>query len=284
MWLMNEYIYLRLSHSDKEAAERLSDELEKAGHKVWLSQGLADGAGQQQKQVQFAIERSDAFVLGLGPDLLTETGTHKELALAQEADKPVFVAQLRPVSLSAEWETALADRPVADLSDDFEAGLAELLSSLAGSGATVDAAAADADDVSGNFFGGDYVGKVPALAGEQIVWSDSGLYWFKNWKTLVRVLLTLTNRRLIFFWDSRDIWKWKTREADELEEAFPMALPLEQIMAVGEINKPKSFLIFATGRPYVDIMTAGNQQHRFSLETDFETHIDALREAAAGNG
>ncbi len=279
LWLMNEYIYLRLSHSDREMAERLSNELEKAGHKVWLSQGLADGAGQQQKQVQFAIERSDAFVLGLTPDLLTETGTDIELALAQEADKPVFVAQLRPVSLSPEWETALADRPVADFSLNFDAGLAELLSSLAGAEMMV-----DDDDRSGNFFGGDYVSKVPALAGERIVWSDSGLYWFKNWKTLARVLVIQTNRRLIFFWDSRDIWKWKPREADQLEEAFPMALPLEQITAVGEINKPKSFLIFATGRPYVDIMTTGNQQHRFSLEVDFEAHIDALREAVAGNG
>jgi hypothetical protein len=273
---MNEYLYFKTSHSDKELARQLVKELEAVGYKVWLSQGPGDDADRQQRQARFAIERSDAFLLGLSPALLAEEGAGQELALAQEAGKAIFLARLRPVDLSAEWQAALADRPVVDLSDDFAAGLAELLSSLAGSGA-----AADADDVSGNFFGGDYVGKVPALAGEQIAWSDSGLYWFKTWKTLVRVLVTQTNQRLLFFWDSRDIWKWKPREADELEEAFPMSLPLDQITAVDQIHKPKSFLIFATGRPYVDIMTAGNQPHRFSLESDFEARINALRDAAA---
>jgi hypothetical protein len=43
---MNKYPRPSASHSDKELTRRLANELEAAGHKVWLSQGLGDGADQ----------------------------------------------------------------------------------------------------------------------------------------------------------------------------------------------------------------------------------------------
>ena len=263
--MMYEYIYLKLSHSEQELTDQLVQKLEAAGHKVWLGQDAVNDA-QQQRQMQFAIERSEAFILVLGPETPEANGNMRELDAAQEAGKPIFLVQLGPVILPGDLETALAGRPRVDLSGGFEAGLEELITLLSGSESSVGESVPAVEIApSGDFFGGEHFGQVPALPGEQIVWSDSGLFWYKKWKTLVRVMVTQTDRRLIFFWDERDIWKWKPREVDELEEAFPMVLSLDQITAVGEVHRPKAFLIFATGKPYVEITVTGNQLHRFSL-------------------
>lgn len=95
----------------------------------------------------------------------------------------------------------------------------------------------------------------------------------------MRVMVMLTSRRLMFFWDSRDIWKWKPREADELEEAFPMTLALDEITAVGKVQRPKSLWLFSTGKPFVEITASGDKLHRFNLDKDFEARIDTLRQA-----
>jgi TIR domain len=275
---MYEYIFLSTSHSDNEAINKLLEKLEAAGHKVWLSQAAADTV-QQQRQTEFAIERSEAFILVLDPETVAVAESFRGLALAQEAGKPIFLVQISPVSLPADLETSLDGRPLVDLSSDFEAGFAELLSLLAGPEARMDM---DVGEPMGDFFGGEHFGRVVALPGEQIVWSESGLYWYKKWKTLVRVLVTMTGQRLIFFWDERDIWKWKPREADELEKTFPIIQPLDEISNVGELHRPKAFLIFATGKPYVEIQATGGQLHRFSLQKDFETNISSLRDAVKG--
>jgi len=274
--MMYEYIFLSASHSEQKIVDKLVEKLEAAGHKVWLSPVTVDDV-QQQRQTEFAIERSEAFVLTLDPETMEAAEGFRGLALIQETGKPIFMVQLRPVSLPVDLETGLDGRPLVDLSSDFDAGFAELLSLLAGPEAVM-----DVGEPTGDFFGGEYFGRVPALPGEQIVWSESGLYWFKKWKTLVRVLVTMTGQRLIFFWDERDIWKWKPREADELEEAFPILLPLDEIAIVGEIHRPKAFLIFATGKPYVEIQATGGRQHRFSLQKDFQNNIDTLRDTATG--
>ena len=94
--------------------------------------------------------------------------------------------------------------------------------------------------------------------------------------------MTLTGRRLIFFWDSRDIWKWKAREADELEEAFPMDIPLDEIKAVGDVYRPKTLLVFSSAKPYVEIEASGGQLYRFNLQENFEAQIDLLRQSTTG--
>ena len=271
--MMYKYLYLNTAHSDIETTKQLTERLEAAGHKVWLGQG-AGGGDQQQRQTEFAIERSDAFVLLLAPETLAQGDAGRKLALAQAADKPIFLLQLRPVSLSPEMEANLAGRPLVDFSDDFDAGLEELLALLAGKQRGVGEA-----DQAAAIFGGDYYGEIPALPGEQEIWSEAGYYWFKKWKTLVRILTIQTGRRLLFFWDSRDIWKWKPREADDLEEAFPMAIPLDEITIVGEVYRPKSFLIFATAKPYVEIEAGLGEPHRFNLQENFDAHIDLLRQS-----
>jgi hypothetical protein len=270
--MMYEYIFLSTSHSKQLIVDSLVEKLEAAGHKVWLGQG--GNGGQQERQREFAIERSDAYLLALDQETPDAAGISHDLAQAKDAGKPIFLAQLRTVSFTPDLEAAIEDWPLVDLNSDFDAGFAELLSLLAGPVAMM-----DVGEPTGDFFGGEHFGRVPALPGEQIVWSESGLYWYKKWKTLVRVLVTMTGQRLIFFWDERDIWKWKPREADDLEESFPLVQPLDEIVIVGEVHRPKALLIFATGKPYVEIEAKGGQQHRFSLQKDFETNIDSLRDA-----
>jgi hypothetical protein len=259
-------------------ANRLTGRLETAGHKVLLAQGAGPGAAQQQRQMEFAIERSDALILALSPETLEQGEASQELALAQAAGKPIFLVQLRPVSLSPEMEAGLAGRPLVDVGDDFDAGLEELLAMLAGEQSGVGEA-----DQTAAIFGGDYYGEMPVLPGEQEIWSEAGYYWFKKWKTLVRILVIQTGRRLLFFWDSRDIWKWKPREADELEEAFPMAVSLEQITAVGDVYRPKAFLVFTTSKPYVEVEVGEGRLHKFSLQEDFDAYINVLRQSTIGD-
>lgn len=275
--MKNTYLFLYASHSDEDTTKQLTTKLEEAGYKVWLGQAGDDE--QQRRQTEFAIERSDAYLLALTPETVNAAGVSRELALAQKADKPIYLIQLRPVNLPESWQSELAEWSLVDASGDFDAGLAELLALLADD---PDAAVGE-QTPTGDFFGGEKLGRVPALPGERIIWSEAGLYWFNKWRNLVRVLAVLTGQRLIFLWDSRDMWKWKPREADTLEETFPLILSLDRITAVGEVHRPKSFLIFATGKPHVDIMVDGRQLHRFSLETkEFETLIDTLRDAATG--
>ena len=50
----------------------------------------------------------------------------------------------------------------------------------------------------------------------------------------------------------------------------------------GDVYRPKTFLVFSTAKPYVEIEAGDGQRHRFNLQENFEARIDALRDATTG--
>jgi hypothetical protein len=94
---------------------------------------------------------------------------------------------------------------------------------------------------------------------------------------LTSIKAHLTNKRLIFFWDSRDAWKWNKKEWNELSEVFPISVFLTDINRVGQVQKPKTLWVFATSRPYFEIETVGSDNHKITLNNNFETRVNSLQ-------
>ena len=54
-------------------------------------------------------------------------------------------------------------------------------------------------------------------------------------------------------------------------------------MAVGDVYWSKSFLVFTTSKPYVEVEAGEGRLHKFSLQTDFEARVDQLHQSVSGS-
>jgi hypothetical protein len=133
------------------------------------------------------------------------------------------------------------------------------------------------ETVQVEWIGDEDIGEIERLPEENDVWIEDGYYWYKNWKTLTSIKAHLTNKRLIFFWDSRDAWKWNKKEWNELEEVFPISVFLTDVTRIGQLQKPKTLWVFATSRPYFEIETVGGDKHKITLNNNFEARVDNLQ-------
>ena len=126
--------------------------------------------------------------------------------------------------------------------------------------------------------------EIPFLPDETLLWSEEGYYWYKNWRNLTRVKLLATTMRLIFAWDTRDMWKWKAHEEEELSATFPIMISLSEIGHIGQVQKPKIMGILPTSTPYVEMTTHENSIHKFTLSQIFEQRVEQIRELLIKNG
>lgn len=268
-----EYLFISFAQVDRDIVEQLVGRLESAGYKTWLADE-GDRPGEQlSRQTVFAIERSDAFLLALSPKSIDSDSLHEQLRIAESAEKPILSMIVNPVSLPPDLRQVLDSRPVIDISHDLDDGC-EMLVKWLEDGDTTKVG----ETLPAEWIGGEYIGEIQRLPEENDIWIEDGYYWYKNWKSLTSIKAHLTNKRLIFFWDSRDAWKWNKNEWDELGEAFPISLHLIDIGGVGQIQKPKSILIFATSKPFVEIEMLGGDKHKITLLGNFEERLNHLRQ------
>jgi len=264
-----EYLFLCQDTDLQNVVEKIITMLEAAGYKPWLNEG--QNAGDLSRQVIFAIERSDAFLLLLSREAMEADFIHRQFEIAEQSQKPIAALMLQPDSLPFEWQERLVGRPVFDICENFDDGFGQLLDWLEGSPDST--AVEKATDIFG---GGDY-SEIPKLQDEEEIWSVAGYYWFKNWRTLTRIMTLLTTKRLIFLWDMRDIWKWKPREYEALEEAFPISIALNNIAEVRPVNRQK--ILFVTmSQAYAEIVAGDGTVHKYTLLQDFDENVARIKE------
>ncbi len=264
-----EYLFLCQVLNHKEVVENIATRLETAGYKPWLDESQTDDY--LSRQASFAIERSDAFLLLLSAEAMDSDLVRRQFEVADQSEIPIAAIVLRPDSVPFEWQERLAGRPVFDVAEDFDDGLGKLIDWLEGSAAstTVEKAA--------DIFGGDDYSEIPKLQDEEELWSVAGYYWFKNWRTLTSVRALLTTERLIFLWDMRDVWKWKPREYEALEEAFPISIALSKITEVKPVVRQK--ILFVTiSQAYAEIAASDGSVHKYTLLQDFDENVTRIRE------
>jgi hypothetical protein len=267
-----EYLFFSFSPVDRDVVERLAGRLESAGYKAWLAEEVDGSGGLLTRQTVFAIERSDAFLLALSPDSAEFESFREQLRIAEAAGKPILAIFLDPASLPPELENGLNNWPAIQLGHDLEDGFETLLNWLEDGDWP-----AMGETIPAEWIGDEDIGEIQRLPEETDIWVEDGYYWYKNWKTLPSIKAHLTNKRLIFFWDSRDSWKWKQREWDQLGEAFPISVTLTDINGVGQIKKPK-LLVFPTSKPFVEIETLGGEKHKITLNKNFELRVNNLQQ------
>jgi len=268
-----EYIFISHALVDHEIVAKLAAQLKNAGYKTWQDEEVDSLGAELGQQTIFAIERSDAFLLALSAQSFESERVVRQLEVAERSQRPILIANMEQAEPPSELNQEIAGRPVFDLSQNFDEGFNRLVDHL--EGGNVDATPTEAE---AGTLGGDPYPEIPMMSREEILWSEQGYYWYKKWGNLVRVETVLTNKRLIFFWDSRDAWKWKKREWDELTEEFPISVLLSEITEVGAVQKPKALLIFATSAPYAEITTNNDKSHKITLSQNFDEKLEILRE------
>lgn len=271
-----EYLFISNVRTDAKDAKILIERLENAGFKLLFDEA-ADDSKEVSRQSAFAIERSDGFLFVLSSGLTDDSRALQEITIAEDAGKPVRLVRLLSQSVPADFEPVTYGRMLIDLSQDFDAGFQQLLTSLEDDNP-------DIQDVNARLGSSEEQLDVISMSpGEELVWSEQGYYWHKKWRNLVRVTTYVTTLRLFFDWDERDMWKWRKHEQEELISTFPISIELSQISQVGKVQKPKTFLIFSASEPFVEISTNGGVIHKFTLHTRFEQHVEVLQRIVASS-
>lgn len=266
---MTEYIYLCQVNAHTEAVEKIITRLEAAGYKPWLGESRVDE--NLSRQATFAIERSDVFLLLISAESMESDLVRRQIDVADQDKIPIVALIVQPISLPIIWQERLAGRPVFNAGEDFDAGLGQLIDWLEES---VDSSA---ESITSDSFGGGDHSEIRKLQDEEEIWSVAGYYWFKNWRTLTRVRATLTTKRLIFLWDMRDVWKWKPREQEALEETFPISIALNDITEVKPVYRRK--MLFVTiSQAYAEIVARDGSIHKYTLLQDFEENVTRIRD------
>lgn len=267
-----EYLFISFSPVDRDVVERLAGRLESAGYKTWLADDVVGSGDRLARQNAFAIERSDAFLLALSSDSIELDIYHEQMRIAEDAGKPILAIVFESGALSPDLEKVLNNRPIIEMGQDFENGFQTLVKWLEDGDRPL---ASETEQVE--WIGDEDIGEIQRLPDENDNWIEDGYYWYKNWKTLTSIKAHLTNKRLIFFWDSRDAWKWNQKEWNELEEVFPISVFLTDITRVGQLQKPKTLWVFATSRVFVEIDTRGGEKHKITLNKNFEERVNNLQ-------
>ena len=124
-------VFISYSHQDRDFAERLAGDLSGHGIIVWWDEwGIRVGDSLLSK-LQQGIIASSYLAIVLSPESVASSWVQEELNLAlhrQLQERRVFVLPI--LFRECEVPPFLAEKKYADFSDDYDAGLQELLSAI----------------------------------------------------------------------------------------------------------------------------------------------------------
>jgi hypothetical protein len=124
-------IFVSYSRRDTEMVDRTVDLICKAGLDVWLDRHKIRAGNQWRVQIVQAIDTCDAFVLMLSPNSAASDNVRKEIDLAQDSGRTIFVFTLEPVKLPAEIRYQLAGLQFLDVNRlGFEEAVKQLNDTL----------------------------------------------------------------------------------------------------------------------------------------------------------
>lgn len=125
------HIFTSYSRRDSEIVDRVVNAIGQAGVEVWLDREDIMAGNSWRVQIVKAIDACDAFILMLSENSAVSVNVHKEVILAQDSGKTIFILMLEPVKVPAEIRYPLAGLQFIDLKMlGFDAAVNQLLSAL----------------------------------------------------------------------------------------------------------------------------------------------------------
>ena len=124
-------IFTSYSRRDTAIVEKFVSALTQAGLKIWIDREDILAGNSWRVQIVEAIDTCDAFILMLSGNSAISTNVHKEVILAQDLGRAIFVVMLEPVKPPAEIRYQLAGLQFIDVQAlGFDKSAAQLLSAL----------------------------------------------------------------------------------------------------------------------------------------------------------
>ena len=112
------HIFVSYSRHDLERVDGLVGKLENAGIRVWLDRDDIKAGRTWRAQIVQAIDTCDAFVLMLSSHSAVSDNVRKEIDLAQDSGRTVFILRLEPVpKLPAEMRYQLVGLQYIDMQE-----------------------------------------------------------------------------------------------------------------------------------------------------------------------
>ena len=108
-------VFISYSRKDTETVDRIANVIQGAGLDVWLDRHNIRAGNEWRVQIVQAIDTCDAFVLMLSPNSAASENVRKEIDLAQDSQRRLFVIMLEPVKLPAEIRYQLAGLQFVDV-------------------------------------------------------------------------------------------------------------------------------------------------------------------------
>lgn len=125
------HIFTSYSRRNSGVVDKVVQVLERAGIEVWLDREDIKAGNSWRVQIVTAIDECDAFVLALSADSAASVNVHKEVILAQDSGKAIFILMLEPVKIPAEIRYQLAGLQFIDLQTlGFDASIEQLTVAL----------------------------------------------------------------------------------------------------------------------------------------------------------
>ena len=126
------HIFISYSRADIQAIDRLAATLKEAAIEVWIDREGIDGGAKWRTRIVEAIKSASAFVIALSPDSVKSDNVSRELAVAEQTNKPIVPILLRPTTIPSDLEYTLSQLQRIDLAEDYGAGVKRLLKTLRG--------------------------------------------------------------------------------------------------------------------------------------------------------
>jgi hypothetical protein len=130
-------IFVSYSRRDLEIVDCIVEKIESAGMSVWIDREDIKAGKTWRVQIVEAIATCDAFVLMLSPNSAASDNVRKEIDLAQDSGRAVFIMRLEPVKLPAEMLYQLVGLQHIELQAlGVDKGVSQLIDTLEGHLAT----------------------------------------------------------------------------------------------------------------------------------------------------
>ncbi len=121
-------LYIAYTREDALFAVQLAEDLAELGVDVWLDLQEISATADWEAAQRAAIEASEGLIVVLSPEAMHRDHMRREIQQAFSTRKPVHLAVTRRVP----WRDWLAGLPVADFTENYEAGLDTLVLNITG--------------------------------------------------------------------------------------------------------------------------------------------------------
>ena len=101
-------VFLSYSRNDIQTVDQFVSSINQFGLEVWVDREDIKVGNSWRKEIVEAIDNCDAFVFMMSSHSVASTNVHKEIILAQDSGKPIYVVMLEVVRLPAEIRYQLA--------------------------------------------------------------------------------------------------------------------------------------------------------------------------------